>query len=222
MTIDIVIPAHNEEQYLGETVSALLSLSHISNIIVVDDGSTDNTADIAVHSGAKLVKLSRNQGKSAALMAGVHESKCEFILMLDADLKNSSMEAQKLIDAFPAGEDACVVAKFPVIPGRGGGIGLAVRLARAGTQRFGGWQMAAPLSGQRLLRRDTLEKILPLPYGFGLETSMNIRLAKMGVRLVEVDTLMDHRVTQNDIAGWLHRAKQLIHLLMAIVRECVR
>jgi hypothetical protein len=80
--------------------------------------------------------------------------------------------------------------------------------------------MTAPLSGQRLLRRTTLESIFPLPYGFGLETAMNVRLGRANVRLVEVQTQMDHRVTQNDLRGRIHRAKQLTHLVMAIIREC--
>lgn len=222
MTIDVVIPAHNEEAYLALTLDALTRVCNLSSVIVVDDGSTDRTADIAEKHNVKLVRLHHNQGKSAALMAGVRESKSDFILMLDADLGASACEVTKLIDAYPLGENACVVALFPVIPGRGGGLGLAVRVARKASNVMGGWKMTAPLSGQRLLRRDTLEKIFPLPYGFGLETAMNVRLGKANVHLIEVPTQMDHRVTQNDFRGRIHRLRQLIHLLMAIIRECIR
>ena len=220
VTIDVVIPAHNEEIYLAKTLDALSTVKQISNVIVVDDGSIDQTANIAVSHSATLVSLSRNQGKSAALMAGVRAARSEFVLMLDADLGESASEITKLIQAYPVGQDACVVALFPVIPGRGGGIGLAVRIARLGARFLGGWQMKAPLSGQRLLRRETLDSILPLTYGFGLETAMNIRLGRAKTQLVEVETQMDHRVTQNDLKGRLHRAKQLLHLVMAISREC--
>lgn len=220
MTIDVVIPAHNEEALLGKTLAALSLIDEISSIIVVDDGSTDRTPEIARSHSATLISLVRNQGKSAALMAGVQAAKSEFILMVDADLGESAGEVTKLIHAYPAGQDACVVALFPVIPGRGGGLGLAVRIARIGTSLLGGWKMKAPLSGQRLVRRDTLESILPLTYGFGLETAMNIRLGRAKTLLVEVQTQMDHRVTQNDLTGRIHRAKQLLHLLMAITREC--
>lgn len=222
MTIDVVIPAHNEEAYLATTLDALTGVCNVSSVIVVDDGSTDGTADIAEKHDVKLVRLHHNQGKSAALMAGVRESKSDFILMLDADLGASACEVTKLIDAYPKGEDACVVALFPVIPGRGGGLGLAVRVARMASNIMGGWRMMAPLSGQRLLRRDTLENIFPLPYGFGLETAMNVRLGKAKVHLIEVQTQMDHRVTQNDFRGRLHRLRQLIHLVMAIICECIR
>lgn len=220
MTIDVVIPAHNEEALLGKTLAALSLIDEISSIFVVDDGSSDRTPEIARSHSATLISLVRNQGKSAALMAGVQAAKSEFILMLDADLGESAGEVTKLIHAYPAGQDACVVALFPVIPGRGGGLGLAVRIARKWTSLLGGWKMKAPLSGQRLVRRDTLESILPLTYGFGLETAMNIRLGRAKTQLVEVQTQMDHRVTQNDLAGRIHRAKQLLHLIMAITREC--
>lgn len=222
MTIDVIIPAHNEAAYLSNTLNALSKVDRFANIIVVDDGSTDNTSAIAKQHDVKLVTLSRNRGKSGALMAGVEEATSELILMLDADLGETAVEVDKLITAYPVGEDACVVALFPVIAGRGGGFGLALRVARSASERFGGWRMTAPLSGQRLLRRETLERIFPLPYGFGLETAMNIRLGKSNVRLVEVQTQMDHRVTQNDIRGRIHRLKQLVHLVMAVARECTR
>lgn len=222
VTIDVVIPAHNEEAYLGVTLDTLKRVCNLSNVIVVDDGSTDRTAAVAETHNVKLVRLHQNQGKSAALMAGVCEAKSDFILMLDADIGASACEVTKLIDAYPVGENTCVVALFPVIPGRGGGLGLAVRVARKASDILGGWRMTAPLSGQRLLRRDTLEKIFPLPYGFGLETAMNIRLGRAKVHLLEVQTQMDHRVTQNDFRGRIHRLKQLIHLVMAIIRECSR
>ena len=222
MTVDVVIPAHNEEAYLALTLDALAGISNISNVIVVDDGSTDKTSEIAARYTVKLVTLKSNQGKSAALMAGVRVSTSDYILMLDADVGATASEIVKLLDVYPVGQDACVVALFPVLPGRGGGLGLAVRASRAASKHLGGWQMKAPLSGQRLLRRDTLEAIFPLPYGFGLETAMNVRLGKARVQLIEVSTQMDHRVTQNDFRGRIHRLRQLIHLVMAITRECFR
>ena len=220
VTIDVVVPAHNEEAYLGRTLEALKRVPTISKVIVVDDGSLDGTSAVAKAHDVDIITLKRNMGKSAALMAGVQKASSEYVLMLDADIGDSAIEITKLIDAYPAGEDACIVALFPVIPGRGGGLGLAVRVARIGSRLLGGWQMAAPLSGQRLLRRETLESIFPLPYGFGLETAMNVRLGRANIRLIEVQTQMDHRVTQNDVNGRIHRAKQLIHLIMAIIREC--
>jgi glycosyltransferase involved in cell wall biosynthesis len=220
VTIDVVIPAHNEVAFLGKTLDALSSIQRISKVIVVDDGSTDHTSDVARSHNVNVITLPRNLGKSGALMAGVRAATGDFVLMLDADIGDSAREITKLIDAYPVDEDACVVALFPVIPGRGGGLGLAVRIARVGSRLLGGWCMAAPLSGQRLLRRETLERIFPLPYGFGLETAMNVRLGRAKIRLVEVQTQMDHRVTQNDASGRIHRAKQLTHLIMAIIREC--
>ena len=125
-------------------------------------------------------------------MAGVQAAKGEFILMLDADLGESVSEVTKLIHAYPAGQDACVVALFPVIPGRGGGLGLAVRIARQGPSLLGGWKMKAPLSGPRLVRRDLLGSILPLTSAFGLEPALNIRPGRPKTQLGEVQTPMAH------------------------------
>lgn len=83
-----VIPAYNEAERIGDVLSAVCAVDEIAEIIVVSDGSTDGTAEVARKAGpkVKVLELSSNQGKGAALLAGVHATKATALVFLDADL----------------------------------------------------------------------------------------------------------------------------------------
>ena len=223
MKIDAIIPAFNESERVGLTIQALKTMDSIGRIIVVDDGSSDATSTVAMAAGAEVIRFKKNRGKSAAVSAGVLESKALWILLLDADLAETATEAQLLVKAVLLDQAADVsIAKFPVVPGRGGGMGLAVKVSRWGSQILGGWKLQAPLSGQRCMKRAHLFSVFPLPYGFGLETALNIRMGRLKYSVIEVETKMDHRVTQNDSNGLRHRLRQLFHLSLVLIREALR
>ena len=84
--VGVIIPAYNEESRIGYTIRALWDIQSIDEILVVDDGSTDNTAEIASKEGARLLKLNRNYGKGYALLQGIKALSCPIVLLLDADL----------------------------------------------------------------------------------------------------------------------------------------
>ena len=85
-TVIVVIPAFNEERLIGSVV--LKTLCYPVTVIVVDDGSTDLTAELAARAGAQVVRLPENQGKGAALNAGVEkalEYDPDAVVLIDAD-----------------------------------------------------------------------------------------------------------------------------------------
>ncbi len=209
MSLSVLIPAYNEADRIAATVEAALLLPGASEVLVIDDGSTDQTRAVAERAGAVVVRLEKNQGKAAALMAGGREARGEFFLLLDADLGATASEAEKILGPVLQGKCAMSIATFPVVPGRGGGAGIVVRAARAGILRATGRVMSAPLSGQRCLSRAAWESAQPLAPGFGVETALTIAVLRAGFSVVEIETRMDHRVTQNDWRGRLHRLRQL-------------
>ncbi|RLE31010.1 glycosyltransferase family 2 protein, partial [Candidatus Acetothermia bacterium] len=71
MKVSAVIPAYNEAERIGAVIAPLRRTSSVHEIVVVDDGSTDGTAEVAKRYGVKLVRLPENRGKAAALDAGV-------------------------------------------------------------------------------------------------------------------------------------------------------
>lgn len=87
--VSVVVPAYNEEKgiekSLAEIRDVMANLAVDSELIVVDDGSTDHTAEIAQRSGARLISLSENRGYGAALKVGIEEARYDMIAITDAD-----------------------------------------------------------------------------------------------------------------------------------------
>jgi len=172
--ISVIIPAYNEAGPLPATVAALRGLPEVDEIVVVDDGSTDETAAVAEGLGCRVVRLVRNRGKGKALTAGVRAAKGDVLVFLDADLGASAAEARRLLAPLLAGEADMVIGRFPEAQ-RPGGLGMVKALARAGVRWLGGLAVAAPLSGQRAIRRTVLEAVGDLAGGFGVEVGLTDR-----------------------------------------------
>ncbi|HLJ58077.1 MAG TPA: glycosyltransferase family 2 protein, partial [Chthonomonadaceae bacterium] len=103
--ISILVPAYNEAARIGETVDALrqLDLGDDTEIIVIDDGSTDGTSAVADDAGATVVLRQPNGGKGAALRAGLAIASGEILLLIDADLGATASEAARLARPVLAG-----------------------------------------------------------------------------------------------------------------------
>ena len=81
-----IIPAYNEEKTIGHVLAVLKVTPLINKIIVVSDGSTDNTVQVAKSYGVEVIELSENRGKGGAIKAGLDNNKADVVLFLDADL----------------------------------------------------------------------------------------------------------------------------------------
>ncbi|OGF53692.1 MAG: hypothetical protein A2Z21_01395 [Candidatus Fraserbacteria bacterium RBG_16_55_9] len=86
MKVSVIVPAYNEAERIQAVISPLKQATQVDEIIVVDDGSTDGTAEVARHLGMQVLELPRNLGKAAALEQGVSRAKNDVFLFLDADL----------------------------------------------------------------------------------------------------------------------------------------
>lgn len=192
------------------TVSAALRADGWNHeLIVVDDGSTDATGQEASQAGARTVILARNAGKGGAVEAGLQACSGEIVLLLDADLGSSAGCAVALLPPVASGEADMSIA---VLPPGGGGFGWVMKLAR---RRLGSGSSGfkAPLSGQRAVRRELLEKMKPFASGFGLETGLNLAAERLGLRLVEMPLPLTHRRTGRSLAGFIHRGRQFLDIL---------
>ncbi|HSV74395.1 MAG TPA: glycosyltransferase family 2 protein [Chthonomonadales bacterium] len=211
-----VVPALNEEPRIARTIRALRAVGGISEVVAVDDGSTDATAREAEAAGARVVRLQRNAGKGAALTAGAGETHADVLLFIDADLEDTAAQASCLLAPVLCGEADMAIARFPIVPGAGGGAGLVVRLARWGIRRATGRTMISPLSGQRALTRAALNRCLPLSEGFGVEVGLTVDALLAGLRVTEIATTMAHRVTGRRPADIRHRARQFVAVCRAL------
>jgi glycosyltransferase involved in cell wall biosynthesis len=226
LVVSVLVPAYNEAERVAATVAAIRAAlqAHLGHerfeILVVDDGSADETAARAREAGATQVICLPHGGKGAALEQARRAAHGEFVLMLDADLGASAAELGKLLAPVRDGEADMTVARFP--PARGGGIGLALRLARWGVERLTGRRLEAPLSGQRALRRQHLDALAPIEPGFGAEVGLDIDALRAGLRVLEVPTTMSHAATSRDWRGFLHRGRQFLHIARALLRRTLR
>ncbi len=216
MKVCALLPAYNEAERIATTIAALRARPEIGNIVVLDDGSTDGTAELARSAGATLVLTEKNGGKGAALRAAyaaAHDFGDVFLL-LDADLGASAGEAVKLLPPLVSGQADMTVGMLPPDPefaasGQSGGRGFVVRLARWGIERRTGQTFQQPLSGQRAVRREVLEALGgTFAPGFGVEVDLTVRAIRAGFRVLEVETQFCHKVTGSDWASIRHRTKQ--------------
>jgi len=234
--VAVVIAAKDEAERVGSTVRAARDLPCVDLVVVVDDGSADATADVALRAGARVFKHSRNRGKGAAMETGAegvrlieeHEAAAgtprppRHLLFLDADLEGTASGAAPLVEPVSEGKADMTIALFPATRMRLGGHGFVVRLARSGVSRATGWEPEQPLNGQRCLTRAAFEAAKPLAPGFGVETGLTIDVLRAGFRVEEVEVPLEHRATGTDLRAQLHRAHQFTDVVRALVVREVR
>lgn len=213
--VSVLIPAYNEADKIKDTVHAVQLIPAVHEVVVVDDASSDHTAELARAAGARVFSMSRNSGKGAALNAGVLKINYEIIALLDADLGQTAAEARWLVLPVLEGKADMTIAGFP--PARKkGGFGLVKGLAVRGIERHAGLRMNSPLSGQRVMTRRVLESILPFASGYGVEVALTIKAAAMGFKIMEVPVQMHHAETGRDMRGFIHRGRQFVDIIKVL------
>ncbi len=209
MNVSVIIPAYNEAKVIEKTLTSL-NFNWIKEIIVINDGSNDNTLELVKDFPVRLINFKKNCGKGKAVEAGIKVASCEIIAIVDADLGKSVREVSRLLKPI-INESADIV--IGIINIEGGGLGLLRWFAEVVVKIFSGQIMEAPLSGQRVFHRRILADIIPFSEGFGLEVGMNLDVFYNNWILKEVKCNFSHRVTGQSIQGYLHRFKQFIDII---------
>lgn len=177
MNVTTIIPAYNEKHHIGEVLSAVCSVDTIDEIIVVSDGSTDDTANAARDFKVKVIELDRNYGKGFAMKIGFCNAHCPIILFLDADLKGiQSYHIESLI--IPVQLDIVDMTLGVFSSGRG-----ATDLAQ---------KITPFLTGQRAIKKCILDDIKESnwPGGFGIELMLTKQANANKLRILKVP--LDH------------------------------
>ncbi|MCS6861219.1 MAG: glycosyltransferase family 2 protein [Abditibacteriales bacterium] len=216
--VSVIIPAYNEAERIADTVRAVQTIPQVDEIIVVDDGSSDNTAEAAALGGVRVIRLPQNCGKGEALTAGVAVARGDVLMFLDADLGETAQHAGALLEPVLKGDVDMTIAVLPPAQ-RKGGAGFVLRAAREGIKRATGFEPTAPLSGQRALTRALMDRIGKIESGFGVEVALTIDALRAGARVGEVPVPFRHRETGRDWRGVLHRAKQWWHVRRALKKR---
>nr|WP_236123485.1 glycosyltransferase family 2 protein [Cellulomonas palmilytica] len=225
----MIIPAKDESRRIAATVRSAKAIPHVDLVLVVDDGSEDNTQHVAREAGAVVVRHSHNRGKAAAMETGAAvvamrdapDRPARVLLFIDGDLAETAVNTAPLVPPVLEGHADLAIANLPPQPGAGGR-GLVVGAARRAIASLTGWTPNQPLSGMRCLTREAFEAATPLAHGWGVETGMTIDLLRQGFRVVEVPCDLRHRPSGSDLRGQLHRAAQYRDVQLAANARRVR
>jgi len=189
LRISAVLAAHNEQDTVATIIAGVQRHTQdLIEVIVVDDGSTDRTADEALAAGAHVVSLSPNQGKGSALLRGLLEVQGDWVLFIDADGQDDPADIPTLVAAAQEGADFVNGSRWlgTLEPGS---ISFPNRLGN----RFmtgllnvrHGARITDSQAGFRLIRRDLLDAEFR-SQEYEVETEMLLHALRRGARVVEV------------------------------------
>lgn len=209
--VTVIIPAYNEETRIGNTIESLRKMTTRVAIVVVDDGSTDRTVQVAQQYADQVLQMPKNGGKGKALNFAWKQVDSDVFLFVDADLESTANLTEALLPPVLNHEAHMTIAAFPPAQ-RKGGFGFVKRLATNGILSMTGQYFQSPISGQRAIRKELLEKIGGLSEGWGIEVALTIDALRNGFKVKEVIIPLRHRETGRDLQGFIHRGKQFVQI----------
>ncbi|RKX44277.1 MAG: glycosyltransferase family 2 protein [Thermotogae bacterium] len=182
--ISVIIPAYNEAKRIGKVLSKIPEF--VDEVIVVDDGSEDNTSEVAKNHGAEVIRIEENQGKGAAMREGIKKVSGDIVIFMDADGQHNPEEIEKLVSPILKGEADFVIGsrliktqgKRPLIRKISNFLSTSLIKIKLGID------VKDTQSGFRAIRRELLPEIESKRYE--VETEILIKAAKKGARVKEV------------------------------------
>ena len=191
-----LIPAYNEERFIGDVVRG--ALKHLP-VVVIDDGSTDRTAQVAEEAGAVVIRQAVNSGKGVALNTGFDYAVSRDVdaaITLDADGQHAPDEIPLFVEAFRAGKGDIIIGKrdFSQMPGKNQfGNRVGTRLLTLAM----GQPVPDNQSGYRLLSREVLRACRPTSQRFEAEVEILLRAQLNGFRItwVPIKTIYNDKVS---------------------------
>lgn len=188
MKVGVIIPAFNEAETIPHLIEHLLPL--VNEVVVVDDGSTDNTAEEAKARGARALRHPRRMGKGAALRTGFQYAIREdfhAVITMDADGQHDWREIPEFIEADRNGEAGIIIGN------RMGDV-HSMPLIRLWTNRVTSWIISClshqriedSQSGYRLIRTDVLRDVKLVTSNFDTESEILVKASRQGYRIESI------------------------------------
>lgn len=199
MKISIVLPAKNEAGAIGQTIVNIQQLNIANEIIVVNDGSTDNTKDIAEKAGAKVISHPYSKGNGAAIKTGARHASGDIIVFMDADGQHDPNDIPRLLEIIEKGFDLVVGARqkgSQASVGRSIANGLYNNLATYMTEQ----KVEDLTSGFRAVRADKFREFLYLlPNGFSYPTTSTMAFFRAGYSVTYIPIHAAKRIGKSHI-----------------------
>lgn len=224
LRLSVVIPAKNEAVSVAAVVAGVREvlesggLNRQSEILVVDDGSSDDTAVLAAQAGARVLAGSNVGGYGAALKRGIRAAGGAAVCMLDADATYPATAILPLLERVEAGADQVIGARI----GQRGTDGWLRSLVKGAIRALAAAFVRVPIpdlnSGMRCLARTRLMEVLHLlPNGFSLTTSLTVAGLLSGWRVEWVEIPYRARATRSKFRPWRDSLRLLGSLLRGVV-----
>lgn len=205
MSVYVLIPAYNESERIGAVIDAA---SEYLTVVVIDDGSTDGTAEIAEARGATVIRQSHNQGKGAALKDGFRwaltQADCTALITLDADGQHDPDEIPRFLDCHNKHQGDLIIGyrDFSKMP-------FKRKVANTVGQMSISWAMGQRIrdnqSGYRLVSRRLMAATLEsAESGFEFEIDMVVLCIRRGFRLDWVPIRTIYAGETSHIKPWHH------------------
>ena len=194
-SVSVIIPALNEEGPIADVVRECLATNIPSEIIVVDNGSTDRTAESAREAGARIASEPQH-GYGRACLAGIRvlAPESEIVVFLDGDGSDCPEFMKQLVDPIAAGTYDFVIGSRT----RGKRESGSMNVPQIFAGRLGGWLMSilygvryTDMCPFRAIRRDALEKLSMKEESYGWNLEMQMKAARLGLRILEIP--VNHR-----------------------------
>jgi glycosyltransferase involved in cell wall biosynthesis len=196
MKLSIIVPVYNEKHFIRRVLERIESVATDKEIIVVDDGSKDGTAEIlreletrGLIPSARYIFHSDNQGKGAALRTGISAAKGDIVLIQDADLEYDPSEYPKLLEPIEDGKaDVVYGSRFLSGPHRVLFFWHSVgnKLLTLLSNMFTNLNLTDMETGYKVFKRDVFSKISIEENRFGFEPEITAKVAQLKCRIFEV------------------------------------
>lgn len=212
--ISVVLPAKNEGLCIAEVVRRILQTRPDAQVIVVNDGSSDDTATQAQAAGAQVVSHPYSMGNGAAIKTGARAASGEVIVFMDADGQHDPADIPRLLDTLNAGYDMVVGARD-----RASQASFGRRIANGFYNRLASYMTGQRIqdltSGLRAVRADKFRTFLYLlPNGFSYPTTITMAFFRAGYPVTYIPIKAARRIGKSHI----HLLKDGVRFLLIIFK----
>ena len=214
--ISVVIPAYNESETIADLVHSIKQRYSGFEIVVIDDGSTDNTAQVAVNAGARVFSHPYNIGNGAAIKSGIREATGDIFVFMDGDGQHNPEDIEKMLDYFP---------EFDMVVGARSKESQASLGRRIGNRIYnwlGSYVTKFPIedltSGFRAVKADIARSflyLLPNTYSYPTTITLGVLRSGRSVKYLHITARSRRKGSSN-----IRLFQDGVHFFMIIIRIC--